>query len=601
MTHLYKLGLILVLCSLGTLSLHAQEEQEPVISAAESVEDDMTVDPEQNKAWRQGLHPYSAKPKNMWELGIHAGYSWISGDVEAVFPAGFGLGLHLRKAINYTLSIRLDAWYLQSRGYDARPLGFQTLTSERLYRQQGNNTSGLNGYAGGNVHRNYKARILGGSIEGVLNIGNLLFHQHRNKWNLYTLVGLGLNVNDTDVDLFDGSSLYNFGSVTSGLNLDLQTDRRESRKRLRELLDGDAETAGGVEQFITAFGDDKELLAHLNFGIGVSRKISRKINLGLEWQITIADTDLYDGFEYRTQLDETNNLDVPHYFSARLGINLGDLSEKTEPLYWLNPLSGPLNDLAEVKARPFLDLTDTDGDGVIDMLDQEIESPNGAPVDTRGVALDSDDDGILDYQDAEPYSPPGYDVDTDGVAQIPPEPEILTEGDVNDIINQKISNIRTNWFLPMIHFDLDKYYIKPEFYGQLHHVATVMRQHPEVRVVARGHTDVRLPSDYNTVLSYRRAKAAVDYLVSKYDVPRERLIIQYGGEGSPLIPDLPDSHAIDKNKEMQQYLNRRVEFAIAGPGDSEMGAPAGPDAGDGTPGSSRPGPKYSGNRNSGYE
>ena len=44
----------------------------------------------------------------------------------------------------------------------------------------------------------------------------------------------------------------------------------------------------------------------------------------------------------------------------------------------------------------------------IDMLDQEVNTPAGAPVDTRGIALDSDGDNIADYKDKEPYSPPGY-------------------------------------------------------------------------------------------------------------------------------------------------------------------------------------------------
>jgi outer membrane protein OmpA-like peptidoglycan-associated protein len=152
----------------------------------------------------------------------------------------------------------------------------------------------------------------------------------------------------------------------------------------------------------------------------------------------------------------------------------------------------------------------------------------------------------------------------------------------------------------MIHFDLDKYYVKPEFYGQLHHVATVLQQHPNVNLVVKGFADNRNPADYNAVLSYRRANAAIDYIVTRYDIPRNRFMIQYGGEETPLVPDLPDSHGIDKQKEMQQYMNRRVEFLIAGPSDTEMAVPEGPDAGSGTPGSSRPGPKYSGNRNSGY-
>ena len=591
-----KLSLIFCI-AISILLSHPLQAQENTYSTP-TIEDDMTLDPEQNQKWRDGQYPYSAKPKSMWELGIHAGHSFVSGDVEAPFPAGFGFGLHLRKAVNYILSFRIDGWYTQSKGFDARALSPSTLRVERLY---GQNTNAISGYVENNqvVHRNYKSSIVGGSFEAVLNIGNLLFHQERNRWNAYAVVGVGLNIPSTKVDLLNGSSLYNFGTVTNGLNLDSKDDRKEARKRLKDLLDGDFETDGGVETQIIALGDDKTVLPHLNFGLGISRKLSNRVNLGLEWQILIADNDLYDGFEYRTQFDETNNLDVPHYTSLRLGINLGDFNDKTEPLYWLNPLGGALNDLAEVKARPILDLTDSDGDGVIDMLDQEIGSPEGAPVDTRGVVLDSDGDGVPDYQDSEPYSVPGYDVDANGIAQVPEAP-YLEEDEINSIINQKIANIRTNWFLPMIHFDLDKYYVKPEFYGQLHHVATVLQQHPNVNVVVKGFADLRNPNDYNAVLSYRRANAAIDYLINRYNLPRQRFIIQYGGEEQTLVPDLPDSHNISKQEEIQQYMNRRVEFKIATADDKEMAEPDGPDAGQGTPGSSRPGPKYSGNRNSGY-
>ncbi len=575
----------------------------PVLSygqglGTKTLEDDRTVNPEQNAEWKKGMTPYSAKPNSMWELGVGLGYSFVSGDVEAPFFAGYGVGLHLRKAINYTFSVRLEAHYLNSKGRDARPTSPLVLQQERLFRQ---NSNGIAGYVenGQRIHRNYRSQIIGGSVQGVVNIGNLLFHQENNKWNLYTLLGIGLNIPNTEIDLLNGSSLYDFNSVTAGLDLDKASDRREARSNLKDLLDGDYDTDGGVEDQIIALGDDKTILPQLNFGIGVSRKITNRFNLGFEWQILIADNDLYDGFEFRSQFDETNNLDLPHFLSFRLGINLGDFSEKTEPLYWLNPLAGAMNDLAEVKARPILDLTDTDGDGVIDMLDQEIESPDGAPVDTRGVALDSDGDGVPDYQDQEPYSIPGYDTDEKGVAVVP-EPDVMTEGEINDLINQKIANLRTDWFLPMIHFDLDKYYVKPEFYGQLHHVARVMKMHPNIKVVATGFTDNRNPNDYNTVLSYRRANAAIDYLVEKYDLPRERFLIQYQGEDVELVPELPDNHAISKKLEMQHYLNRRVEFRVANAEDENMSEPEGPDAGEGTPGSSRKGLKYSGNRNAGY-
>jgi outer membrane protein OmpA-like peptidoglycan-associated protein len=340
--------------------------------------------------------------------------------------------------------------------------------------------------------------------------------------------------------------------------------------------------------------------SNLIFGcLGIVYLFQTDYQMTIIFSFLAAFADLLDGFVYRTPLDQSNNNDVSHYTNVRLGINLGDFNKKTEPLYWLNPLDGVLNDVADLKQRPVLDLTDSDGDGVIDMIDQEKNSPTGSIVDTKGVALDSDHDGIPDHLDKEPYSPPGFTVDGGGVAKVEKE-KALTEDDVVNLINSRIGNIKTDWFLPMVHFDLDKYYIKPEFYGQLHHVATVMKSHPELKIVAVGHTDVRQASDYNKVLAYKRADAAINYLVSKYGLPKDRFILQFGGEELPMVGNLPDNHNIPKQLEMDQYINRRVEFRVATGNDVSMERPAGPDAGKNTPGSSRPGTKYSGNVNSGY-
>ena len=157
-----------------------------------------------------------------------------------------------------------------------------------------------------------------------------------------------------------------------------------------------------------------------------------------------------------------------------------------------------------------------------------------------------------------------------------------------------------SWFLPMVHFDLDKYYIKQEVYGSLHHVATVMNSHPDMKIVAHGYTDNRASSDYNNVLSYNRANAAINYLMENYSLPRERFIINYGGEQTPIVKGLKDSHNISGTEEYKHYINRRVEFRVATATDTDMARPDGPEAGENTPGSSRPGSKYSGNRNSGY-
>ncbi len=596
--HVLLFSLLLILLQ----PLAAQNTTEKFMSPV--VEDEMTVNPDQNKMWKSGQSKYAAKPKSMWELGLHGGSAFVAGDVEAPFPAGYGVGIHLRKSINYTLSWRLDATYQSSKGYDAR--SFNYLESERTYQQNIVDEPLLVGYTdkaddSDNIHRNYQSNIMAFTLEGILNIGNVLFHSPSNKWNLYTALGLGVNIPDVGVDLLDANGqLYNFASVTEGLDLTTKQGRGDARDNLKNLLDGDFETPGGVEQDVISFGDYKTVIPHLSVALGLSRKLSKRINLGIEHRILLSDNDLLDGFEKQNDISTTSSNDIAHYTSIRLGINIGSKEKRIEPLYWVNPLDGPLNDIADLKQRPKFDLTDSDGDGVIDMTDQEVNTPAGCPVDTRGVTMDSDGDGVVDCKDEEPYSPPGHEVNQAGVAQI--EKDYLTEDEVVNLINQRAAATETNlnWFLPMMHFDLDKYYVKPEFYGSLHNIAAVMQSHPDVKVVATGFADNRSANDYNNVLSYNRANEAITYLVNRYNIPRNRFILKYGGEEQPIVKDLKDSFSGTSTEEYEHYMNRRVEFRIATSTDTDMSRPAGPEAGKNTPGSSRPGSKYSGNYNSGY-
>src|SRR6187402_1019182 len=80
--------LLLSLPFLLLTTLHAQTTNESFASPV--IEDEMTVNPEQNKLWRTGQAKYSAKPRSMWELGLHGGSAFVGGDVEAPFPAGYG-------------------------------------------------------------------------------------------------------------------------------------------------------------------------------------------------------------------------------------------------------------------------------------------------------------------------------------------------------------------------------------------------------------------------------------------------------------------------------------------------------------------------------
>ncbi|MFT6807702.1 MAG: OOP family OmpA-OmpF porin [Saprospiraceae bacterium] len=637
------------------------------------ITDEMTKDPEQNRQWRLGQYKYSAQPKNMWELGIHSGHFFIDGDVDTRAPGGLGVGLHLRKALTYFTSIRFDGFYGQAKGLESQPWRHRSFGGGLV--ESNNEFQGWESYNGDNQNAtswfpSYKTSYYYGAVQLIFNIGNVLFHKERNKWNTYVAFGAGLNHHNTQLDLVgaDGSPYEALRERTdwSRTLFNTTAGRKDIRTTLDGIYDGVYETDGFKKEGIFRFGDDFNVHVVLTGSVGVSRKISRRINLGFEHQVMVTDNDYLDGIKFRTATDQSNNLDIGHYTNLRLGLNMGNFDKRIEPLYWVNPMETIVSDVAELKSRPRFEWEDEDNDGVLDLIDQELDTPEGCLVDTKGVTLDSDGDGVVDCRDREPYSPPGYPVDENGVAQIDDEAlQIITEQDVITIIKNNCSacqnvgygvqtgpggrdgvngqgvlsetsavdgkngvtgNVGTtiggvtsnaptygtithtgcgNWFLPMIHYDLDKYAIRPESYVSLHQIANVMRKCGELCVTAHGHTDVRNSNNYNRVLSYNRAKEAVDYLVSAYGIDRSRLKLMYGGEESPLIPNLQSNHYTTDLQEQMQFINRRVEFSACEATDMDMSRPEGRNAGVKSLGSSRPGSKYDpagvkGNKNAGY-
>ncbi|MBL0026650.1 MAG: OmpA family protein [Saprospiraceae bacterium] len=575
--------LLIVIFCISTTAI--SQDQETTVKKT-TITDDMTLNAEQNKSWRMGQSAYSAKPKNAWELGLHFGHFMIDGDVDRRIPAGYGFGLHLRKAIHYVFSLRADFMYGQARGLDPQMWTHSSKGGGLVedvfapYRNQ-------DGW-----FPSHKTSYGYLALQGVLNIGNLLFHKDRNKWNWYTAIGGGISSHKTMLDLLDASGNPYSGLASLQGDIDTRAGRKEIKKRIDARYDGTYETESWKKKGIFRLGDQTNVHFVFTASMGIARKLSQRINIGLEHQVMTADNDMLDGIRFRTATDQTNNNDISHYTNIRLGINLGNFNKVTEPLYWLNPLDAQMNDIAALKQRPVFDLTDTDGDGVIDMLDQEMETPAGAAVDTRGIALDSDGDGIADYIDKEPYSPPGFIVSKEGIADVKC---CITMDDVSKAIDSKVGVMKKatddcgKWFLPMIHFDLDRASIKPEYYGHLHHVATVMKMCPNLCIVVQGHTDVRSSNSYNNNLSYTRAENVVNYLVSQYGLDRNRIKLMYGGEEAPMVSN--------SKKEIEHYMNRRVEIRVCTPTDSEMAKPEGyVPTGKGVKSTSR----FIGNKNSGY-
>jgi len=536
---------------------------------------------------------FNAQPKHMWEVGVHAGHFMVVGDV--LPRPSFGAGFHVRRALDYAWSLRLDAMYGRALGLEPRNSG-NSLTGST----QANSVLRGLGYNTNEWYHNYKTEFFSVDVQGVFSLNSFNFNNQTRKWNWYVLAGPGVNTYKAYYDATDGSgNIHDFSSVATGLDPgNVRDDRKTVSSNVKDILDGDyetrAETASGRRS--GDGGDSRQMNLHVTAGAGVSYKINEKFNIGLEHQVKAIfgnEADLVDGYRWRNSSSQTQYRDLINYTNIRLNFNIGDSEKASEPLWWVSPMDLLAEDLAEVKARPKIDMTDSDGDGVIDMLDQEKNSTAGFPVDTRGIALDSDADGVLDGNDKEPYTPAGFvnTVDADGIAAIP-SPNYTSEDDVNRIVDAKIAansaatpvSSAADWFLPMIHFDFNKYNLKNSSFGSLHHVATVLKQNPNVKVVVTGYTDKTSSNCYNEVLSYNRAETAINYLVSKYGISRDRLVLKYGGEENSLV-----------STNAKNMMNRRVEFDLAND-ETEMGKPdCRANAGSGAGGTN-----FSGNKEAGF-
>ena len=87
-----------------------------------------------------------------------------------------------------------------------------------------------------------------------------------------------------------------------------------------------------------------------------------------------------------------------------------------------------------------------------------------------------------------------------------------------------------------IHFDFDKYEIRPAEAEVLDKHASWLRQNADRLILIEGHCDERGTTEYNVALGERRAKATMNYLVSR-GVPASRLAIVSYGEERPACKD----------------------------------------------------------------
>jgi OOP family OmpA-OmpF porin len=109
-----------------------------------------------------------------------------------------------------------------------------------------------------------------------------------------------------------------------------------------------------------------------------------------------------------------------------------------------------------------------------------------------------------------------------------------------------------------IHFDFDKYNIKPEWAVVLDEGVQTLTKRPNIKVIIEGHTDSMGTVPYNQKLSERRAHAVYNYF-NKKGISADRMkTIGYG----ELKPKASNTTPNGRDNPEGRAMNRRVELKV---------------------------------------
>src|SRR6266498_173536 len=470
--------------------------------------------PQQNE-FMNNTYPYPAKPRDMWELGVSGGGSFIFGDVDPAF--GFGGGISLRKSLGHIISVR-GSWngsinkgldYRLRHTHDFGPWDKQYVSFGNLYVA------------------NYKNQLHQLSIDFIASLNTSSNYRGNPKTNIYVLAGYSILSADVDVNALNGNNLYSFSTITNyfGKRSDIKKDLRDA---LDDSYENNASAVNGDRPDVID-GSGNRLIRHaLNTGVGIAFKLSDRFNIGFEQKFTVVFDDNMDGLN----VGKANDFLVSPQF--RLNFNLGNPAKAVQPLWWLNPNNYIYNEVNTPKHMkiPTPVLPDADGDGVTDQFDMEPNTPSGAPVDSHGVSRDTDGDGVPDYKDKEPLTARDcFPVDADGVGKCP-EPPCCAE------LRDSIKNMKPACdlgSLPSVQFKTGSLTLSSTAKAVLNSIAQQMNANPACNIRVSGY--YQASNKRSQQLGWDRVNTVIKFLTEQQGISENRLIWNLTTGGDPNTVD----------------------------------------------------------------
>jgi outer membrane protein OmpA-like peptidoglycan-associated protein len=377
----------------------------------------------------------------------------------------------------------------------------------------------------------FEGSAFGGELNAIINLNGLGTTNYTNsdrKINFSTYLGLGFHTYD--------SKLFNAN------NGELITDFEEFSGR-----------------------DGKANSIYFTSGLGIRYKLNSKFDLELRQTINFNNEDHLDALPHQKQNFET-------FFVTNLGVVYKLNKKGKENIIWQDNIVVEKQEIIEqvVEQEPTIEIKDTDGDGVIDQLDKEPNTPRGAITYGNGIAIDTDKDGVIDFIDKCPLvfgtkelkgCPEEKDTDGDGVIDkndlcphvigpIDNQGCPVSTNTITEIEKTKIISLAKN-----IYFESGKSFLTDSSKNDLDKIGAIMQNYPSINFVVEGHTDSGGKRIYNLKLSQDRADAVKKYL-SQTGVDTNNLSAIGYGFSRPKYNNVTSDG---------RQLNRRVEIKINDP------------------------------------
>ena len=493
---------------------------------------------QQNEFWNNS-YSFPAKPRNMVEFGLSLGVAQVSGDVSTrpfTFP---NFGATIRKSLGYLFSIRAEYINTEMKGQNWKASSaFSNNPAWGAYFAPIRTNSGAVVNANASCARNasadflyynYKTKLQDLSLQGIFTLNNIRFHKAKTGLVLYAGAGIGASLFRTKVNALDANNqpyraLFNAIQAKYANEPNLYKRRKDIRNELKNGMDNTYETdAENTRNPVSSTPgiNGKTLKPSGNVLAGIAFKINRRFNIAFEDRFTFIKTDLLDGQQWQehpvSDPVQTRDYDSYNYASVHLNFNLG--GKAVEPLFWLNPLDYAYSELNQPKHMklPKPVFNDADGDGVLDELDREPNTPAGCPVDTHGVTKDTDGDGVPDCKDKELITPTiCQPVNADGVGKCP-DPECCKN--IGTAGTGVVAVVCPSDY-PSLTFKGNVQTLSNDTKAMLASVASKMKANPTCNVSVTGYPEA---SKAAQAVCNKRNEAIKMYLVEKEGISADRI------------------------------------------------------------------------------